>query len=142
MNSDDGFSDGPAPASPAAAEDPERHSLLTPAASISAFSLTVPQLTVSVDPTSRATSFTVTVRNAQSNADDVLTTVESDATGVTYTVDRPLRQIPSGGSEQYSVAVAVDPTVAAGSYPMKPVAFSDTRPPEETRSEGPAMTLA
>jgi serine/threonine-protein kinase len=71
----------------------------------------------------------------------VVATVESVATGVTYTVDRRLRHIPAGGSEQYAVSVAVDATVAAGSYPMKPVAFSDSRPPEETRSEGPAMTL-
>ena len=46
-------------------------------------------------------------------------------------VDRPLREIAAGATEQYTVSFAPPPTTAAGQYTVRLIAYDADRPPEE-----------
>ena len=47
------------------------------------------------------------------------------------TVERPLREIAAGATEQYTVSFAPPPSTAAGQYAVRLIAYDADRPPEE-----------
>lgn len=57
-----------------------------------------------------------------------------DAVGWT-TVERPLREIPAGGTEQYTITFAPPAGVAAGTYPARFIAYSADGAPEENSDQ-------
>ncbi len=114
---------------------------------VSAYSITVPRTDVTVDASARTAQFSVDVKNEQSAPDRVVLGIEAVTTGAGaadpswFSVDRHQRAIPAGGSEQYLVSVAVGAEVAAGAFLLRPVAYSSDRPPDDTKVDGPVMTL-
>jgi beta-lactam-binding protein with PASTA domain len=121
---------------------------------LSPYSITVARVDVAVDATARTGQFTVDVQNAQSVSDRVVLEIDSvtpapgpanpppePAVPAWFDVEDHLRPIPTGGSEQFLVNVAVPAATAPGSYLMQPVAYSADRPPDVTRVTGPVMTL-
>lgn len=114
---------------------------------VSAYSITTPRTDVAVDAKARTGQFTVDVKNEQSAVDRVVLEIEpvgagSDAAGSDwFSVDRHLRPIPAAGSEQFLVSVTVPKEAAVGSYQVRPVAYSSDHPPDDTKVDGPLMTL-
>jgi hypothetical protein len=58
------------------------------------------------------------------------------------TVDRPLRDVAPGATEQYVVALAVPSAVPAGTYELKLVAHPADAAPEEYAERGPVLRVA
>jgi hypothetical protein len=159
---------------------------------VSAYSITAPRTSVTVERVARTGQFTVDVKNDQSAPDRVVVTIEGGtaevvppgvvapgepalgggspgepapsgtapgngesagaappvvATGATaadpawFAVDRHLRPIPAGGSEQFLVTVTVPATVSPGAYSLRPAAYSADHPPDVTKVDGPLMTV-
>lgn len=114
---------------------------------VSAYSIAVPRSDLTLDVQTRAGQFTVDVKNEQSMADRVVLDIEAIGTDAGaadpawFVVDRHLRLIPSGGSEQFQVLVTVPNQVASGSFQMKPVAYSSEHPPDDTKVDGPLITV-
>jgi len=57
----------------------------------------------------------------------------SDAGGAAgwTSIDRPLREVAAGATEQFTVTFAPPPTIAAGTYPVRFIAYSADQVPEE-----------
>lgn len=114
---------------------------------VSAYSITTPRTDVTVEASARSAQFSVDVKNEQATPDRVVLGIETVATGAGqadpswFTIDRHQRSIPPGGSEQYLVTVAVPTSVAAGAFQLRAVAYSSDRPPDDTKVDGPVMTL-
>lgn len=112
---------------------------------VSAYSITTPRTGLTVDAKSRTSQFTVDVKNEQPVLDRVVLAIESagartSAADPKFLVDRNLRSIPPEGSEQYLVTVEAK-TVPVGTHRFRPVAYSADRPPDDTKVNGPLMTL-
>src|SRR5262245_10389489 len=121
---------------------------------LSPYAITVPRTEVVVDAVARTGQFSVDVKNAQPIVDRVVLDIDSvtptpgptsptppPAATTWFAVERHLRPIPSGGSEQFLVTATLPAATAPGSYLMRPVAYSADHPPDDTRVTGPVMTL-
>lgn len=114
---------------------------------VSAYSITTPRTVVAVDAKARTGQFTVDVKNEQPAVDRVVLEIEPVGAGTGaaapdwFSVDRHLRPIPAAGSEQFLVSITVPKDAAVGSYQVRPVAYSSDHPPDDTKVDGPVMTL-
>lgn len=57
------------------------------------------------------------------------------------TIERPTRQVPAGATEQFTVVFAPDPGVAPGRYPVRLVAYSAERAPEEYADQAQSVAV-
>lgn len=56
-------------------------------------------------------------------------------------IDRPLRTVPPGSTEQYTVSFAPPPGTAAGQYVVRFIAYDADRPPEEFSDQAQHVEL-
>lgn len=99
-----------------------------------ALTLTTTSITMAGGPAiltaSVTNSATVPARIVLGAFGPVSATTTPTATAWT-TIDKPLREIPAGATEQYTVTFAPPAGTAAGSYPVRFIAYSADQAPEE-----------
>ena len=103
--------------------------------------LSQPPVTLTASVTNTGTTPERTVLGAFATPGSPSARGPSGSPAAWTTIDRPLREIPPGQTEQFALTIAPPPGTPAGRHPIRLIAYSATQAPEENADQARSITL-